>query len=89
MANKPGNLKSHYLCRRIAFYQYSITVLSTVHWLKNLGTSSTCPTAQFQTRLNIRFNFDANLRITNYNKTFSDALNALLAFSHIVLSLCK
>ena len=30
-----------------------------------------------------------NLRISNHNQTFSDALNVLLAFSHTLLSLYK
>jgi len=37
-------------------------------------------------QLNGRFNLYVNLRISNHNQTFSDALNVLLAFSHTILN---
>ena len=42
-----------------------------------------------RSQLNASFNLYANLRISNHNQTFSEALNVVLAFSYPVLSICK
>ena len=51
---------------------------------RNLGYSQ-----ESAYRLNGRFNLYVNLRISNHNQTFSNALNVLLAFSHTRLSFYK